>query len=275
VRNVRLLALHRAGGLDGQLNEEAAIVQDELRKEMEGNGEFLYFDESYWKLAEKGVLPLENMILSFSVPQWMAQVYSLKGLKNMKLWEILRAHLDKIRTRADVRYSYFYMNFYNEVVAQVAEFKDFAQAESLLGSLCEWNLNYARDVYTEAAFEGEMEMLPESCRASVYLERAMNCSLDEWEQKLENLRLAVNAWPKPAELLKQYAKLLGAEKERQSEEARQAREQLQQMAKSVLQQVSVLIQNGMQAEALSTVRQLRGMLPEDQELAELEKKLQE
>jgi glycosyltransferase involved in cell wall biosynthesis len=275
VRNVRLLALHHAEGMDGQLQEEASTVQKELRDGMEGNGEFLYFDESYWKLAEEGVLPLEDMILSLSVPQWMAQVYSLEGLGNMKLWEILRAHLDKIRTREDVRYSCFYMSFYNEAAVRVTELKDFAQAESLLGSLCEWNLNYARDVFTEAAFEGEMEMLPESCRAAVYLDRAMACSMDEWEQKLENLRLAVNAWPKPAKLIKAYAKLLGAEKERQNDEAQQAREQLQQMAKAVLQQVSVLIQNGMQAEALSTVRQLRGMLPEDQELAALEKELQE
>jgi glycosyltransferase involved in cell wall biosynthesis len=279
VQNVRLLAMHRAEGQDGQLQEEVSAVQDELRKWMAGNGEFLYFDESYWKLGEEGILPLEDIILSLSVPQWMAQVFSLKGLGNMKLWEILRAHLDKIRTREDVRYGCFYMNFYNEAVVQITELKDFAQAESLLGSLCEWNLNYARDVYTEAAFEGAMEMLPESCRAAVYLERAMSCSMEEWEQKLDNLRLAVNAWPKLAKLLKQYAQLLGAEKERQSEqqneEAQQAQEQLQQMAKGVLQQVSVLIQNGMQAEALATVRQLRGMLPEDRELAELEKKLQE
>jgi glycosyltransferase involved in cell wall biosynthesis len=277
VRNVRLLAMHHAGGMDAQLQEEVSAAQDELCGEMEGNGEFLYFEESYWKLGAEGILPLEDIILSLSVPQWMAQVYSLKGLGNMKLWEILRGYLEDLRTREDVRYSYFFMNFYNESAAQIGAVTDFAQAEKFLGSLCEWNLNYAREVYTEAAFQGEMEMLPESCRAAVYLERAMSCSMDEWNQKLDNLRLAAKAWAKLANLLKQYAQLLGAEKERQNErqneEAKRAQEQLQQMAKSVLQQVSVMIRNGMQAEALETVRQLREMLPEDRELAELEEKL--
>ena len=59
----------------------------------------------------------------------------------------------------------------------------------------------------------------------------------------------------------------------QEEEASEARDELQEMGKQVKVQVRVMMQSKMYAEAYQIVQQLRGMMPEDQELIGLEKEL--
>ena len=98
--------------------------------------------------------------------------------------------------------------------------------------------------------------------------------MDERSAKFELLGMAVKAQPKLADMVKTYAKLLGEEQERQSKAAKQADDELHQMAAEVLKQVDVLLQNKMYADALAIVRQLRQMLPADNELIALEEELE-
>jgi hypothetical protein len=273
VSNLRLLALHYTGSTGEEVQQGAQDAEGRLRSSMEGKGDFLWFDETYWELGKAGILAMEEILLSLSLAQWMALVYALKKIDSIKKWEEARRRVEEIRTQDDIRYSYFFMNYYNETAAHLAGAQSLAQAETFLAEISGWNLNYAKRVYTDAAFEGEMEMLPDNCRAAVYLDRAMSCSGDAWNEKLENLRLAVNTWPRLAENVKNYAKLLGEERKRQEEEARRAQDELQQMKEGVLQQILILMQNGMGAQALAALGQLRGLLPADAELAELEEEL--
>lgn len=58
-------------------------------------------------------------------------------------------------------------------------------------------------------------------------------------------------------------------------QATQATEELQQLAAGIKEQIRILIANGMKAEAKQVIGQLKQMLPEDGELAELEKNTDE
>lgn len=274
VRNVWMIAQSRLQKVDSKVEEYVLEAQNDLLQWMQGKGEFLAFDETYWRLYEENLCPLEHILLSLPLSQWMALVYALqKGCKAIN-WEEASSRLKEISTKDDIRYSYFFMNYYNYILEQRIEFQRVEQIENLIREACDWNLKYAKEVYADKAFEGNMEMLPDSCRAAVYLEKAIACSMEERSAKFELLGMAVKAQPKLADMVKTYAKLLGEEQERQSKAAKQADDELHQMAAEVLKQVDVLLQNKMYADALAIVRQLRQMLPADNELIALEEELE-
>ncbi|MCI5857667.1 MAG: hypothetical protein MR016_09960, partial [Agathobacter sp.] len=67
--------------------------------------------------------------------------------------------------------------------------------------------------------------------------------------------------------------LVGQEQEKL--EKQQAENELDKMAAEVKQQVITLTENGMYAQALEIVKQLRQMMPEDEDFIYLEKELEQ
>jgi glycosyltransferase involved in cell wall biosynthesis len=273
IRNIHLLAAGMTGVQEESVQQEILAAESDLRGWMEGRADFLWFEEIYWKLGKTGIFPLEQILLSLPLAQWMAIVYAMHTHNDMKKWEVIRIRLDEIRTHDDIRYRYFYMNYYNELAEQAGGGTDPAQTEDLLAEFCTWNLKFAHAVYTEAAFEDDMVMLPDSCRAAVCLEQALSCSIDEWDEKLDALSRSVKAWPALADLIKAYARMLGEEKERRNTSSQQAQGEMQEMKTCVLQQIGILLQNGMRAEAQATLSQLSRLFPDDREVLALEEEL--
>lgn len=274
VRNVWLLAQSYIKDRSSKADTFAMEAQNDLWQWMQGKAEFLTFDETYWKLAQENLLPLEDILLSLPLSQWMALVYALQTRGKVADWEKVCSHMKEIHTKDNIRYSYFFMNYYNYILEQDIELESVTQMEALITEQCDWNLKYAGEVYTDLAFEEGMEMLPDSCRAAVYLNHAVHCSRDEWSRKLDLLGLAVKAQSGLADTVKSYAKLLGQEQEQQETAAKQADAELHKMAEEVLKQVAILMQNEMYGEALGIVRQLKQMLPDNDEIISLEEELE-
>lgn len=265
-----LVRLSRQEEFPGEQQEK--LVQT-VRQKMEGNGEFLFLPESIWEIASGGILPLEEMILELPLSQWMVMVIVLEAKKSLAEWEKLEKHLSSIRTQDDIRYDYLDMHYANALVSGQTLEKDYDDMCELLQYYTNSNLKYAGKVYTEKAFEGKMEMLPESCRGAVWMERMFACEAQAWNKKLEYLGKSAKEFPAIGETIKHFAKLIGEEQEKQAEQAKAANDELRAMAVQVKKQITVLMESGMYAEAMQVVKQMRRMLPEDKELIRLEKEL--
>lgn len=259
---------------DEILDADREAFRCELERMMDGNGEFLLFPEVYWKLGKAGVIPLEDLLLQLPFSQWMAVVMVLESRKSPELWKRLQENLRAIRTRDDLRYDYFDVHMVNTRVTQDADGRDYTQMCALFKEFAECSLRYAHQIYKDAAFEGNMEMLEDSCRAAVWIQRMLDCDDHDWNRKLEYLGKSAKAWVALGETVKRFAVLLGEEQERQAEQAKAATDEMYAMAEQVKQQVAVLMEAGMNAEALGIVRQLSQMLPEDQELMKLKRELE-
>lgn len=249
-------------------------LTEKLRKQMDGDGEFLFLDEAGWTLAKNGVLPLEDLILELPFSQWVVQVLVLKSKKSESAWDEMRLHLMDIQTREDIRYDYFHTQAVNDIIVQYTKGKTYEELSLYLQEFAQCNLRYADWVYTEEAFMGEMEMVEEPCRAAIWIARMFDCDETDWSGRLDCLKKAAKEWPLFGETAKAYAVLIGKEQTRQSEIAQNAASELQMMAGQVKEQVQVLIAEGRTEEALSVIGQLRQLLPQDQELKSLEKQLQ-
>lgn len=279
VWNVRM-KWAEAGIALGRCEEFPEAEREQLRvqiaKQFEGNGEFLQLPESYWTLAVNGILPLEEILLSLPISQWMAQVMVLKN-QGIAAWDETGKHMSLIRTRQDIRYAYYDYNYVNDMVESQIQPQSYDKMCELLAYYTECNRNYANLVYTDAAFEGEMEMLPDPIKGAVWVEKAFEYGFQNFDQMLECLGKSVQVYPALADKMREFIQMVGAKKEEelqaQNAESNQARDELSEMAAQVKGQIQVMMQSGMYEQAYQIVQQLRGMLPEDEELLELEKEL--
>lgn len=279
VWNIRMKWAEAAMNL-GKCQEFPQDQREKLRvqveKQLEGNGEFLQLPESYWNLATNGLLPLEEILLTLPISQWMAQVMVLKS-QGVAAWDETGNHMSLIRTKQDIRYAYYDYHYVNDMVESPIQPQNYEEMYELLAYYAQCNMNYANEIYTDAAFEGEMEMLPDSVKGALWVAKALEYGFEQLEQMLECLGKSVQVYPALADKMRLFIQMIGTKREEelqtQNAESNQARDELSEMAEQVKGQIQVLMQSGMYDQAYQIVQQLRGMLPGDEELIQLESEL--
>ncbi|MGN0414059.1 MAG: hypothetical protein ACI4FX_01035 [Agathobacter sp.] len=247
--------------------------KEELMQWLQGNGEFLYLPESVWEEASEGNLPLEEILLGLPLSQWMVMVLVLESADSLEVWNEISEKLNTIRRKDDIRYDYFDMHEANLMMKKQLQANSLEAAGQLLRFFAESNMHYARKVYTLQTFETASDVMDESIRAAILVERAFSEDLQDTKKHLADLGQAVEIWPALAGCVKTYAQLLGQNEEQKAKEASAANARLQEMAVEVKKQLFLLMENKMYAEAYSVVQQLRGMLPQDEELIGLEEEI--
>lgn len=273
LRNLWAWALAGIGRPEEFPKEQQAKLMAYVQQMINGNGEFLFLPGGIWEIAAGAVLPLEDMLLELPMSQWMVMVMVLQSKDQLSEWRKVQEHLKWIRTREDIRYDYLDMHDANTMIAADVTDMDYDAMCRLLQYYAKSNLNFARKTFTQRAFEGGMEMLPESCRGAFWMEKMFSCGEQDWNEKLGCLKKSALAWPVLGDAVKHFAKLIGEEQEKTAKQAEAANQELYAMAEQVKRQVRTFIDAGMNAEALSVVKQLKMMLPDDPELAELEHEL--
>lgn len=276
-----LVKLERGEGLPEENRKE---IEEEVAKLVKDNANFLFLPEEVWKLGELGVVPLEEILLGLPLDQWMAQIMVLESEGYNNKWITIEQNLCRICTRDDIRYDYFNIHDVNlkiQTIFQLDQNVEKLDQEALSELLLEFitvNLNYKEKVYTEEASDGEMEIIPDYIKAATYLGESM-LHPKEWSIILECIGKAARTWKPLGKLAKRGIYFVGEaqkkEDEKQNKKAKEAKGQLQKMAEQVLGQVEQMMAQGDYTQALGIVRQLRQMLPEDQNIQELEKKLEE
>ena len=252
--------------------KKADELMQDLQMKLKNNGEFLLMEDEYWTYGKAHILPLEQMLLELPFSQWMAQVMVLESYHSEELWDKIRMHLIELQTQENIRYDYFHAKAVNAVITTCAAGKSYEELKQYLCEYATCNLKYAQWVYTDEAFTGEMEMVEESCRGAVWIQRALECAETDWNSRLENLKQAAIAWPALGETVKAFAQLVGQQQDNIGKQ--KAENELEKMASEVKQQVLTLTENGMYKQALEIVKQLRRMLPDDEDFIYLESELE-
>lgn len=263
--------------------ENKEEIVEEISHYLENNADFLKLPERVWDLGEAGILPLEEMLLALPLEQWIAQVTLLESKGYGNQWQQAEVNLCKICTKLDIRYDYFNMHDVNRKILSIFQLEENVEKmdeNSFLELVSEYivaNLNYAERVYTPVAMEEAKEMLPDSIRGALAFGDAM-MQKGDWSAMLKSIKKAATEWSALGALAKRFAHYVGEEQQRstkqQEAEANVAKKQLQQMAAQVLAQVEQMKAQRQYEQALTIVKQLRQMLPEDEEILKLEKELE-
>lgn len=185
------------------------------------------------------------------------------------------------REFAGSRSEYFFLKD-AEVALGRCSLEDYEELQAHIACFCEKNLTFYHRFFKSSAFSGEMEMLPVQGRAAVMLQRALDAQ-SEGDIKAVSaaLKESIKIYPPITNVVRAYTELFAArQKARMNEQKRAGQQeslmvsaQMQQLGAQIKKKIRQLLEQGMAAEALQTLEQLKTFLPEDTELEGLEKEI--
>lgn len=267
------IRLEEQKAMPGQLSK---LLVEDVKRRVTGNAQFLFLPDRIWNLGAEGLISLEEILLDLSIAQWMAQIEVLKRQPYGVAWQKAEEHLGRICTKEDIRYDYFNFHMINWKITTIfqaqinVEKLDWDSMKKLMEEYVYGNLVYANKVYTEEALLNNMELVPKSIRGAMWIEQAL-ANLGDWSEMLHLLANSAKEWDVLRKLVKRFAVLIGE----QQMEATLALNEMEKMAQEILVQVKLWIEQGKDQEAKSTLDQLGKMLPNNQEIVEIRKQLED
>ena len=188
-----------------------------VKNSVVGNGEFLNLPDRTWKLAALGVLPLEEILLELPMSQWLVQMQVLEQQGYSGKWRTIAERLSSICTCSNIRYTYF------DRVTELIKMKtiyslktnvdkmDYPTMTKLITDFAQANLNYMDYMYTEAAYEGDMDLFSPEEKASLWIANGLATDRSQWKTKLQYFSEAAKVCPMLGDFVKRYMKLIGEE----------------------------------------------------------------
>lgn len=215
----------------------------------------------------------EDELLHMELSRWIEIIDAAKKEGVLSL-EQIRISLKQIATVEDIRYKYFYKCYASALVLLEAEREEYEKLVKRFHDFTVHVLEYYLEIFQDAAFEGEMEMLPPEARAAVALNDMFSRDAVDWEGKLSDLRACAKVYPALGNNIKRLANFIGEQMRIQEAQAVDiANLELLRMVEAMKHKVRFLSSQGMEKEALAIVRQMRQMVSQDRELLRMEQEL--
>lgn len=185
---------------------------------------------------------------------------------------------DQMSEKAKVRYEYLALKVAEAKVVQRYANDDFFSIQERFRDFTTKCLVFYRKYFNENAFTGEMELLPKACRVAVKWEQVIQGQIEGDRKKVgKNMKEAIGLFPDFDDMIQLYARCYAASEEIKLEEeknkANEAKSQMRTMAIQVKAKIPGLLAQGMAAEAYQILQQLKALVPDDEELPELEKRI--
>lgn len=236
-------------------------------------------DESVWEIAERYHIDLEPLFLNIKFDQWKNGIDSFCENTSLEKIEERVQLVEKMKKQKNIRYDYFSLKAAEARIVYGMGREDLILLRKLLCSFVEKNLSFYGVYYKENAFEGEMELLPVSCRLAVRLKRAFDSEPEgSLNDTMNSFKECMGIFPSLEAAIKKYVKLYGEKRKQEIEEsatfAKKAKEEMHRLAFQIKQKIHFLIEENRIAEAKDVLKQLRSYIPEDASLDRLEHEIQ-
>ena len=185
------------------------------------------------------------------------------------------------REIAGSRSEYFFLKDAETALGR-SSLEDYEELQKRIEYFCEKNMIFYHRFFKNSAFLGEMEMLPVQGRAAVMLQKALDAQKEGNIKAVSTaLKESIEFYPALTRVVRAYTELFAArqkaelneQKKMEQQEALMVSMQMQQLGAQIKKKICQLLEQGMAAEALQTLEQLKDFLPEDTELEELEKEI--
>lgn len=234
--------------------------------------DILRLPEYIWDIAMESPDMIHELFLEIPFEQWKKGVDAYIESADAQSVESRMAMLSRPQFQKDIRYDYFAVRA-REALLVYGRYRDdnIRQAE-LLADFSRSVIAFYRQLFTDRAFQGEMEFLPGSCCAAVHIREALSCQDEDAERAIACYERAVKAFPSFDSTLQMYVKALRDPAVRSGATAGSAGEaEMAVLAQGVKRNVRILAEHGLMTEAAEAIRQLKALVPEDEEIPALER----
>ena len=261
---------------DRKQRDELIAAYSELFKKVV---DCLELEDRIFQIAEDFQIDLDEVFAGISFDQWKQGVDSFCQKSPMDKVRPRKAFLDRHCKAGNIRYDYLDLKVSEvEAVVTAAEF-GYQQIRKKMQIFSDKSLLFYRRFYLPEAFEGEMEMLPASCRAAVVLHRALKAAdAEDIAQFRQEITKAIGLFGPLNEGIKNFGKQFADWQEnqlKQDDGAESAAQEMQVLARQVKAQIRHFIEQGEKKTAAGVLQQLKSLTPDDPELNELEELCEE
>ena len=157
----------------------------------------------------------EEMLLELSMQDWVLLMHMFETRGYGRAWAELEQHLASICTQTNIRYIYFDVLTERVKMKQVyavranLEKMDYQTMTQILADFAQANLNYMDYMYTDAAFDGDKELLTAEEKASLWIANALSLDNSQWREKLQCFGEAAKNYSAMGDFIKRYMQLYG------------------------------------------------------------------
>lgn len=252
-------------------NEDREILKKHFRYLFTHVVDILQLPEYVWDIAMESPEMIHELFLEIPFEQWKKGVDVYIESADAQSVENRMEMLDRPQFQTDIRYDYFAVRA-REALLVYGRYRDNHAAQTeLLADFSRSAIMFYRRFYTERAFLGEMEFLPESCRAAVHIREALSCQDEDAGRAIACYERAVKAFPSFDSTLQMYSRALRDPEMERKKKADSAGGEMAELAQGVKRNVRILAEHGLMEEAAEAIRRLKALVPEDEEILELER----
>lgn len=217
-------------------------------------------------IARENELSLEKYYLVVPFERWKSDLNDYIAKVDYNGVAQIEEEFRGIMQQENVRYEYLFMKAAEAKLLLGVHMGQFQRKRNRLVEFANRTIAFYTKYYTEIATEQYPELLPPEYQAARYIYQALEEETDNLKQSFEIIRKAVDIYPVLADVIKTYLQDYGIEKDRQE---RKEKEEYRQLTKQIKQSAQELYSKGLYNEAMEVLQQLKQMLPEDLEVAEL------
>lgn len=257
--------LHYARILVADMDGNTEIMPEEFQKFLQSTSNVFLTPENISAIMKKNGISTEPYYLAIPYDKWCKDL--IRYLSNAEYSDVLlkKLEFETMRTESNVRYAYFDTCMAEvEVLHSVGQ--EYAQKREALQFFANKATAFLGTYYKQEAIEEELEILPIYGQVAFRIRKALALEATDMKQALEIYREVVIVNPEWADVMKSYMNGLGEEVVRKE---KAAKEEMKQLELGVLGEIHKLVQMKQYEAALSVLKQLKQLKPNDLKLAEL------
>ncbi len=252
--------------LYGDFCRKIEKLSGDFEKMVVSLADFFGLPDKVWKIAQRGNVDLGSLFLRMPFDRFKMAVDSFAGNSDRETLEKRREMMTGLKIQDDIRYGYFMLKTMENLTVDTGNCDSYEILYEMLQDFVDGELNFYGHFFNDNAFDGEMEILPPSCRLAVRLGEAL---LEEREGNckavLEKYRDCLGIYPSMNDTIRKYAHFYKEKAEKYGDFNRE----MENLSRGMKKRLRFLIEQGLDKEAEELVRQLKGFFPEDKELEAL------
>ena len=218
------------------------------------------------EIIQKNKINQEDLYLSVSFETWVEHLSDFITKVSEQDMLIAEWEITAMKTKENVRYDYFFARVAEAKLLYHAGEQKYKDKKAYMQMFSQKTLQFLRKYYQVHVFEETPELLPEYGQAALLIERGFALETTNPTEMLRILKEVVEVYPTLTNIIRGFISAYGIE---QDAVKRRQREEMQNLKTQILAQVQTLSEQKQYETALSIVKQLKQMLPNDLELVAL------
>lgn len=141
---------------------------------MKKSDNIFQMDRLVWEIAKANQIDVEGLFLSMNFPVWGKHVDDFCANTALEKVDYYVDFIKQFSEQENIRFQYFFLKASEAMLFYGAGRESYLALHEQIQTFVDLHLAFYLQYYSEKAFEGEMELLPDACKAALFLKEALS-----------------------------------------------------------------------------------------------------